>query len=89
MLPCYEVLQSTKLQFKKDITRLLERNPKLNVFIMSDFIELDSNYKFNILKKRISIYKLIDVVNETIKSISHNDNKLIIKKYYVFIVYLY
>ncbi len=47
---------------------------------MSDFIELDSNYKFNILKKRIPIYKLIDVVNETIKSISHNDNKLIIKK---------
>jgi hypothetical protein len=89
MLPYYEVLQSTKLQFKKDITRLLERNPKLNVIIMSDFIELDSNYKFNILKKRISIYKLIDVVNETIKSISHNDNKLIIKKYYVFIVYLY
>ena len=89
MLPYYEVLQSTKLQFKKDITRLLERNPKLNVIIMSNFIELDSNYKFNILKKRISIYKLIDVVNETIKSISHNDNKLIIKKYYVFIVYLY
>ena len=31
-------------------TKLLEINPKLNVIIMSEFIELDCNYKFNILK---------------------------------------
>jgi DNA-binding NtrC family response regulator len=58
-------------------TKLLEINPKLNVIIMSEFLELDCNYKFNILKKHISIYKLINAVNDTIsKSISHNDNKL-------------
>jgi DNA-binding NtrC family response regulator len=55
-------------------TKLLEINPKMNVIIMSDFLELDCNYKFNILKKRISIYKLINAVNESIsKSISHDD----------------
>jgi DNA-binding NtrC family response regulator len=55
-------------------TKLLEINPKLNVIIMSDFIELECNYKFNILKKRISLFKLIDVVNNSIsKSISHDD----------------
>jgi hypothetical protein len=54
--------------------KLLKINPKLNVIIMSDFIELDCNYKFNILKKRISLFKLIDVVNNSIsKSISHGD----------------
>jgi DNA-binding NtrC family response regulator len=56
-------------------TKLLEINPKLNVIIMSDFIEMDCNYKFNILKKRVSLFKLIDVVNDSIsKSISHGDN---------------
>ena len=57
-------------------TKLLEINPKLNVIIISDFFanDLEYNYKFNILKKRVSIYKLINVVNESIsKSISHND----------------
>ena len=57
-------------------TKLLEINPKLNVIIMSDYFDddLKCNYKFNILKKRISIFKLINVVNESIsKSISHND----------------
>ena len=57
-------------------TKLLEINPKLNVIIMSDFFadDLEYNYKFNILKKRVSIYKLINAVNESIsKSISHND----------------
>ena len=56
-------------------TKLLEINPKLNLIIMSDyFVDLKCNYKFNILKKRISIFKLINVVNESIsKSISYND----------------
>ncbi len=55
-------------------TKLLEINPKLNVIIMSHFVDLKCNYKFNILKKRISIYKLIDAVNESIsKSILYDD----------------
>ena len=56
-------------------TKLLEINPKLNVIILSDYFDnLKYNYKFNILKKRISIYKLIDVVNESIsKSIAYDD----------------
>ena len=57
-------------------TKLLEINPKLNVIILSDFFaeDLEYNYKFNILKKRVSIYKLIKAVNEsTSKSISHKD----------------
>ena len=57
-------------------TKLLEINPKLNVIILSDFFaeDLEYNYKFNILKKRVSIYKLINAVNESIsKSISYND----------------
>lgn len=59
-------------------TKLLEINPKLNVILLSDYFtnDLECNYKFNILKKRISIYKLINVVNESIsKSIAY-DNKL-------------
>jgi DNA-binding NtrC family response regulator len=57
-------------------TKLLEINPKLNVIILSDYFEdLECNYKFNILKKRISIFKLITFVNECIsKSIAY-DNK--------------
>ena len=48
-------------------TKLLEINPKLNVIIMSDyFVNLKCNYKFNILKKRVSISKLISAVNESI-----------------------
>jgi DNA-binding NtrC family response regulator len=57
-------------------TKLLEINPKLNVIILSDYFtdDLEYNYKFNILKKRVSIYKLINAVNESIsKSISHKD----------------
>ena len=55
-------------------TKLLEINPKLNVIILSDFANLKCNYKFNILKKRVSISKLIDAVNESIsKSISYDD----------------
>ena len=55
-------------------TKLLEINPKLNIIILSDFVNLKCNYKFNILKKRVSISKLIDAVNEsTSKSISYDD----------------
>ncbi len=56
-------------------TKLLEINPKLNVIILSDyFANLKCNYKFNILKKRVSISKLIDAVNESIlKSFLYHD----------------
>lgn len=57
-------------------TKLLEINPKLNVILLTDFKTIRCNYKFNVLKKQISISKLINIVNESIvKSISH-DNKL-------------
>jgi hypothetical protein len=53
-------------------TKLLEMNPKLNVIIMSDHIaDLECNYKFNILKKRVSIFKLLSVVNESISNLSY------------------
>ena len=56
-------------------TKLLETNPKLNVILLSDYFDnLKYNYKFNILKKRVSIFKLINVVNESIsKSIAYDD----------------
>ena len=58
-------------------TKLLEINPKLNVILLSNFKDFKYNYKFNILKKRVSIFKLISAVNESIsKSISHNDKLL-------------
>ena len=57
-------------------TKLLEINPKLNVIIMCDFANLKCNYKFNILKKRVSIYKLIDAVNESILKSSLYHDKL-------------
>ena len=54
-------------------TKLLSINPKLNVIIMSDFGDLECSYKFNLLK-RVSIFKLINAVNESISgSISHED----------------
>ena len=55
-------------------TKLLEVNPKLNVILLSNFKDFKYNYKFNILKKRVSISKLINAVNETISnSLSHDD----------------
>ncbi len=55
-------------------TKLLEINPNLNIILLSNSKDFKYNYKFNILKKRVSIFKLISVVNESIsKSISHND----------------
>ena len=56
-------------------TKLLEINPQMNVILMTAF-DLDCNYKFNILKKPISIYKLIKVVNESISTSILNDDKL-------------
>jgi len=57
-------------------TKLLQTNPKLNIIIMSDYYtNLKCNYKFNILKKRVSILRLIDAVNESMsKSISKDNN---------------
>ena len=55
-------------------TKLLEVNPKLNVILLSNFKDFKYNYKFNILKKRVSIFKLINAVNESISnSLSHDD----------------
>ena len=55
-------------------TKLLEINPKLNVILLSNFKDFKYNYKFNILKKRVSISKLINAVNESISdSLSHDD----------------
>ena len=55
-------------------TKLLEINPKLNVILLSNIKDFKYNYKFNILKKRVSIFKLISAVNDSIsKSISHDD----------------
>ena len=55
-------------------TKLLEINSKLNVILLSNFKDFKYNYKFNILKKRVSLFKLISAVNESIsKSISHDD----------------
>jgi DNA-binding NtrC family response regulator len=57
-------------------TKLLELNPKLNVILLSNLKNLKYNYKFNILKKRVSIFKLIDAVNESISKSMSNDDKL-------------
>ena len=57
-------------------TRLLEINPKLNVILLSNFKDFKYNYKFNILKKRVSIFKLIDAVNDSISQSISQDDKL-------------
>ena len=55
-------------------TKLLEINPKLNVILLNNSKNIKYNYKFNILKKNISIFKLINTVNESISnSVSHDD----------------
>ena len=55
-------------------TKLLEINPKLNVKLLSNFKDFKYNYKFKILKKRVSIFKLISAVDESIfKFLSHDD----------------
>ncbi|HEX6646771.1 MAG TPA: response regulator [Nitrososphaeraceae archaeon] len=57
-------------------TKLLEINPKLNVILLRNFKDFKYNYKFNILKKRVSIFKLISAVNESISKSLSNDDKL-------------
>ena len=57
-------------------TKLLEINPKLNVILLSNFKDFKYNYKFNILKKRVSIFKLIDAVNDSISQSISQDDKL-------------
>lgn len=54
---------------------LLEINKNMNVIIMvNDHDDIECNYKFNIIKKPISIPKLIRFVNESISiSISSNN----------------
>ena len=48
-------------------TKLADINRKLNMIIMvSDHDDIKCNYKFNIIKKPVSISKLIKVVNESI-----------------------
>ena len=57
-------------------TKLLEINPKLNVILLSNLKDFKYNYKFNILKKRVSIFKLIDAVNDSISQSISQDDKL-------------
>ena len=57
-------------------TKLLEINPKLNVILLSNFKDFKYNYKFNILKKRVSIFKLINAVNDSISQSISQDDKL-------------
>lgn len=48
-------------------TKLADINRKLNIIIMvSDHDDIKCNYKFNIIKKPVSISKLIKLVNESI-----------------------
>jgi DNA-binding NtrC family response regulator len=48
-------------------TKLAEINKKLNMIIMmSDHDDIKCNYKFNIIKKPVSVLKLIKLVNENI-----------------------
>jgi DNA-binding NtrC family response regulator len=56
-------------------TKLAEINKKLNMIIMmSDHDDIKCNYKFNIIKKPVSVLKLIKLVNESI-SISISKKK--------------
>lgn len=64
-------------------TKLAESKKKLNVIIMmSDHDDIKCNYKFNIIKKPVSISKLIKLVNESISiSISNTIVYLIFPKF--------
>jgi DNA-binding NtrC family response regulator len=64
-------------------TKLAESNKKLNMIIMmSDHDDIKCNYKFNIIKKPVSISKLIKLVNESISiSISNTIVYLIFPKF--------
>ena len=57
-------------------TELLEINKNMNVIIMvNDHDDIECNYKFNIIKKPISIPKLIRFVNESISISMSSNNK--------------
>jgi DNA-binding NtrC family response regulator len=56
-------------------TKLAEINKKLNMIIMMSYHDdIKCNYKFNIIKKPVSVLKLIKLVNESI-SISISKKK--------------
>ena len=58
-------------------TKLAEINKKLNIIIMiSDHDDIKCNYKFNIIKKPVSISKLIKFVNESISISISRKNKM-------------
>jgi DNA-binding NtrC family response regulator len=57
--------------------KLAEINNKLNMIIMmSDHDDIKCNYKFNIIKKPVSISKLIKLVNESISISISRKNKM-------------
>ena len=58
-------------------TKLADINRKFNIIIMvSDHDDIKCNYKFNIIKKPISISKLIKLVNESISISISRKNKM-------------
>ena len=58
-------------------TKLADINSKLNIIIMvSDHDDIKCNYKFNIIKKPVSISKLIKLVNESISISIPRKNKM-------------
>jgi DNA-binding NtrC family response regulator len=58
-------------------TKLAEINKKLNMIIMmSDHDDIKCNYKFNIIKKPVSVLKLIKLVNENISISISKKNKM-------------
>ena len=58
-------------------TKLADINKKLNMIIMvSDHDDIKCNYKFNIIKKPVSISKLIKLVNESISISISRKNKM-------------
>ena len=58
-------------------TKLADINKKLNMIIMvSDHDDIKCNYKFNIIKKPVSISKLIKLVNESISISISRKNKI-------------
>jgi DNA-binding NtrC family response regulator len=58
-------------------TKLADINRKLNIIIMvSDHDDIKCNYKFNIIKKPISISKLIKLINESISISISRKNKM-------------
>ena len=58
-------------------TKLADINRKLNIIIMvSNHDDIKCNYKFNIIKKPVSISKLIKLVNESISISISRKNKM-------------